>query len=174
MDGNNFIGYEYRAISVQEQMVSAYKDGYSSFGWEAESGNRAFPTAGKVELKFKRDRKIRNKAELTRLQRQFDACCDEIMNLERSKTTGATMAALVVGLIGCAFLAGSVFAVTAAPPHVVLCAILAVPGFVGWALPYFLYQNLRAKKTAAVNPLIEKKYDEIYDVCERGSNLLDK
>ncbi len=174
MDENNFIGYEYRAVSVQEEMVSVYNDGYANFGWQAEGEGKASTAGGKVDLKFKRDRKIRNKAELTRLQRQFDACCDEIVSLERSKTSSASIAALTVGMIGCAFLAGSVFAVTATPSNVVLCAILGVPGLVGWALPYFLFQSLRLKKTAAVNPLIEKKYDEIYDVCERGSHLLDK
>ena len=36
-------------------------------------------------LKLKRDRKIRNKTELTRLQRQFDACATGIRKMENSK-----------------------------------------------------------------------------------------
>lgn len=38
-----------------------------------------------VTLKFKRNRKICNKAELTRLQRNFDACIAEIQSLKTSK-----------------------------------------------------------------------------------------
>ena len=77
-------------------------------------------------MKFKRDRKIRNKAELTRLQ----------------------------------------------PPRAALCAILAVPGFIGWILPYFCYRAIRRRKTNRLSPLIEKKYDELYDVCEKANGLL--
>ncbi len=172
MDGNHFIGYEYRTLSVHEQLVPVYSDGYASFGWMLDDSSAPQKIGDKVTLRFKRDRKIRNKAELTRLQRQFDACCEEIMALERSKTQKATITALAVGLVGSAFLAGSVFAITATVPNVILCAVLGAPGLIGWVLPFFLYQHLHAKKTEAVNPLIEKKYDEIYDVCEKGSSLL--
>ena len=174
MDGNNFIGYEYRTLSVHEQLAPVYSDGYANFGWALENSSAPQTVGDKVSLRFKRDRKIRNKAELTRLQRQFDACCEEIMTLEHSKTQKATIAALATGIVGSAFLAGSVFAITAAVPNVILCAVLGAPGLIGWVLPYFLYQHLCAKKTEAVNPLIEKKYDEIYDVCEKGNSLLGK
>lgn len=43
-----------------------------------------------------------NKAELTRFQRRFEACLDEIRALERSRTSAAAMWATVVGLIGTA------------------------------------------------------------------------
>lgn len=31
-----------------------------------------------------------------------------------------------------------------------------------------------SKKAKIVNPLIEEKYDEVYEVCEKGSRLLGK
>ena len=113
-----------------------------------------------------------NKMELTRLQRHFEACMEEIGALEKSKTSAATMWAIVVGLMGTAFLAGATFAVTHEPPLYVLCAILAVPGFAGWALPYFLYQKLAARRAKVVAELVEQKYDEIYEICEQGNKLL--
>ena len=58
------------------------------------------------------------------------------------------------------------------PPMVVLCILLAVPGFTGWIVPYFLYRALLRKKSAKVSPLIEDKYEEIYEICEKGSDLL--
>ena len=61
-------------------------------------------------MKFKRDRKVRNKAELTRLQRQFDSCVSEIESLERSKYLRASVFAYIIGVVGTAFMAGSVFA----------------------------------------------------------------
>lgn len=84
--------------------------------------------------------------------------------LEQSKRSGAVIGALVTGIMGTAFMAGSVFAVTAEPPMVVLCILLAVPGFTGWILPYFLYRALLRKKSAKVSPLIEDKYEEIYEI----------
>lgn len=168
-----FVGYEYHEINVKRSMISVYTDAYENFGWQLEkiveqSGTFSMDSA---TLKFKRDRKICNKAELTRLQRNFDACIAEIHSLETSKRTIATAAAYIVGIIGTAFMAGSVFAVTA--DKIVLCVILAIPAFIGWLLPYFIYKNIEKKKSTQVTPLIDKKYDEIYNVCEKANHLLN-
>ena len=61
---------------------------------------------------------------------------------------------------------------TAEPPHVVLCTILAIPGFLGWISPYFLYKRGVRRQTEKIAPPIEDKYDEIYEICEKGSKLL--
>ncbi|SHI13572.1 hypothetical protein SAMN02745823_02706 [Sporobacter termitidis DSM 10068] len=168
----NFVGYEYRDITVGRSLEPVYADGYQSFGWALEG--TAVPVGGvnSVVLKFKRDRKIRNKTELTRLQRQFDACVSEIGALERSKVVGASAAAYILGVVGTAFMAGSVFAYTAG--MLLPSIILAVPGFVGWIVPYFCFVSLHRKKTDQVTPLIDKKYDEIYEVCEKASGLLSR
>jgi hypothetical protein len=68
--------------------------------------------------------------------------------------------------------AGSVFAVTADPSQILLCIILAVPAFAGWILPYFVYKKVKAEKIKKVTPYIEEKYDEIYEICEKGHALL--
>ena len=166
----NFIGYEYRDITVDRSMESMYIDGYQNFGWELDSSAGLPVGIGSVTLKFKRDRKIRNKAELTRLQRQFDANVNEITRMEKSKGDSASIVAFTVGMIGTAFMAGSVFAVTSG--LIIACIILALPAFIGWALPYFLYKSTYAKKTAKVTPFIDGKYDEIYETCERANKLL--
>lgn len=74
--------------------------------------------------------------------------------------------------MGTAFMAGSVFAVTAQPPHVLMCILLAIPGFLGWIFPYFIYKRIAARQTEKVIPLIEDKYDEIYEICQKGNKLL--
>ena len=169
-NSNPFIGYEYRDITVSHEMEPVYVDGYQNFGWTLESISTPQVGIHQITLKFKRDRKIRNKAELTRLQRQFDACASEIIGMEKSKTASASIAAYSVGLIGTAFLAGATFAYLG--QLIFLCIILAIPGFVGWILPYFLYNSAYAKKSAKVTPLIDNKYDEIYEVCEKANGLL--
>lgn len=165
-DSAGFIGYEYKEVETKGNRASMYLDCYPSFGWTVDERTKN----GTVTLK--RDRKIINKVELTRLQRHFEACMEELDQLERSKTTAATMAAIVIGLIGCAFMAGSVFLVTHEPPLWVPSFLLAVPGFLGWILPYFAFKKLAAKRTKVVMELMEQKYDEIYEICEQGNRLL--
>ena len=173
MEKNRFVGYEYLKIPVRRSMAPVYADGYENFGWELEGteeqpGKLALDT---VSMKFKRDRRLSNKAELIRLQRNFDACVSEILSLEASKRIRASAAAYTVAIAGTVFMACSVFAVTAGNP--VLCMILAIPALIGWIVPYFLYNALEKKKTAQVMPLIDQMYDELYTVCEKAYGLLD-
>lgn len=173
-----YVGYEYKEITAEDSMVSLLLDGYENFGWEL---NESLPDSGaggkagsisKTVIRLKRDRKIVNKAELTRLQRNFEACVTEIQALEKRKTSVAAVYALILGILGTAFMAGATFAVTAQPPYIVLCIILAVPGFLGWILPYFLYRRIQRRETEKITPLIEAKYDEIYEICGKGNKLL--
>lgn len=170
MSENNFVGFEYQDITIKRAMGSVYADGYENFGWTMEGTSNPPTKVDSVTLKFKRDRKIRNKAELTRLQRQFDACVSEIQSLDFSKYVKASAVAYGIGIIGTAFMAGSVFAVTS--NMIALCVVLAVPGFIGWALPYLCYRKINQKKTEEIMPLIDQKYDELYAVCEKASGLL--
>lgn len=172
MSEKNFIGYEYKDVSVKKEMESVYADGYENFGWSLESTSAPAAGIGTVNMKFKRDRKISNKAELTRLQRQFDGTVEAINNLESSRTVKASIAAYSIGIIGSAFMAGSVFAVTHQPPMIGLCIILAIPGFIGWILPYFSYRAISRNKSVQVAPVIDQKYDEIYQVCKKANGLL--
>ena len=174
----NFVGYEYKELLTEDSRYSFLLDGYENFGWELDENlpenrvGRNPVSQQKKVLRLKRNRKIVNKMELTRLERNFEACVNEIDKLEKEKTSIATVYALVLGMVGTAFMAGSVFAVTAQPPNYILCIILAVPGFLGWIFPYFLYKKVVGKQTDRVVPLIEEKYDEIYEICEKGNKLL--
>jgi len=165
-----FVGYEYKEVAVSRNMEGVYADAYPSFGWTLDGSSNSAISISTVNLKFKRDRKIRNKAELTRLQRQFESNAREIETLEQSKTTKASIVAFTIGLLGTALMTGSVFAVLA--NMVPLCIILAVPAFVGWVLPYLSFNKLKAKRTEVVTPLIDQQYDAIYDACQKAHGLL--
>lgn len=179
-----FTAYEYKEVLADAGQVSFLIDSYENFGWEPDENVmpgtlEKYPERagrgghGKTVLRLKRDRRIVNKTELTRLQRNFEACAEQIGSLEKAKTSHPSVMALTVGIIGTAFIAGSTFAVTADPPHIILCIILAVPGFLGWVAPWFLYRSGVRRETEKINPLIEEKYDEIYEICERGNRLLN-
>ena len=168
----NFVGYEYKDIDVESKKSSLYIDGFQNFGWELDENQSPCAATGMVKIRLKRDRKIMNKAELTRLQRNFEDCMDQIEKLEHSKYLHANIAAIAIGIVGTMFMAGSTFAIVATPPILWLCVLLAVPGFAGWVAPYFVYRIIVRKRTKIVNPLIEDKYDEIYEICEKGNHLL--
>ena len=177
--GAGYTGYEYREIPVPREYVSLCLDSYPCFGWEEDPNHaQAAPRGGPartretVTLYFRRVRSIPSKAELTRLQRNFDSCIAELKALEQAKYTQGTIAALAVGILGTAFIAGSTFAVVATPPILWLTVLLAIPGYLGWILPYFLYRAMVRRKTAQIEPLIEQKYDEINDICRKGSRQL--
>lgn len=168
----DYVGYEYKEVTIPSEEVSFYLDSYENFGWSADEKFEAACGSPLTVLHLKRNRKIINKVELTRLQQHFEACVNEIKVLERSKTTAASVWAMTIGVIGTAFMAGSTFAVVHNPPIIWLCILLAIPGFAGWILPYFIHRMILRKKAREIQPLIEAKREEIYEVCEKGHSLL--
>ncbi|WP_321388062.1 hypothetical protein [uncultured Enterococcus sp.] len=165
----DFIGYEYKESTVGGSMEMLFVDSYTSLGWQLVETTTSMHGHGKVALRFKRDRKIRNKGELNRLQRKLDELIEEIERLEFSKITKAAAVAYIVGIVGTAFMAGSVFLYLAG--MLLPSIILAIPGFLGWIVPYLLYRSIRQQKTNEINPIIEQRYDEIYRTCEQASTL---
>ena len=169
---NDFTIYDYKEVNVNGKKVSFYLDCYENFGWIPDENFPLKSNTPSVTLHLKRNRKIVNKTELTRLQRHFEACADELIMLEKSKKTSAHTISLTIGMIGTAFMAGSVFAITAEKPRIGLSVLLAIPAFIGWILPLVLYQRFVIAKAKKVDPFIEKKYDEIYEICQKGHDLL--
>lgn len=102
---NNFVGYEYKQIIVSREKASFYLDCHRNFGWISDENAVFFDAhnhtvnhlshnkniVNKTGIRLKRDRKIINKMELTRLQWNFEACANEINLLEKSKTSVATI-----------------------------------------------------------------------------------
>lgn len=168
----SYIGYEYKELTVSGRDVSLLLDGYESFGWQPDE-NRPAPGQGRtVTLYLKRDRKIINKMELTRLQRNFEACLRQIDRLRREPARTATAWALFAGLVGTAFMAGAVFAVTHTPPHYLLMTALAVPAFGGWAAAPLLYPRLLLHRQERLRPALDAQYEQIWQLCEKGQSLL--
>ncbi|MGN1140684.1 MAG: hypothetical protein ACI4TF_05755 [Oliverpabstia sp.] len=172
----NFVGYDYKDIIVPPEQVSMYLDCYENFGWTINEylSEKQVMIRGQHHLKIsmKRNRKIVNKMELTRLQRNFEACAHEIQLLEKAKTRKPMIWSLSIGILGTVFMTGSTFAAVSEPPVVWLCILLAIPGFVGWIVPYFLYRYMAVQEEKKYTPLIEEKLDEIYQICEKGHSLL--
>ena len=163
--------FDYLKVTVEEDLLSQYIDGYENFGWNMDENVSTEKSMGKATIHMKRSRHIINKVELIRLQQHYEACMEEICTLEASKSSVPAMVSLTCGLAGCGFIAGSVFAVTATPPVIWLTVLLAIPGFFLWAIAYFCYKPVKRRRIQKVMPLIDAKYDEAYEVCKKAFRL---
>lgn len=165
----DFIGYEYKNISVPSLDEGLYVDSYRAFGWALESSEQDKLTSN-IVLKFKRDRQIRNKAELSRLQRQFDSYAMQVRGLEAAPKSRARMISLSVGIIGCAFLAGATFSYMSG--FIVAMVLLAIPGFLLWLIAYPSYTRVLAKTTQRNASQVDATYDAVYETTKKASQLL--
>ncbi len=166
-NNNKLVMNEYLEVSVKSNLVQLCSDCYHTLGWTIINSSSGIDS---VKLKLKRDRKIKNRVALCDLQRTCEDAFINIEKLERSKNTKAMALSLGAGIVGTVFLSGATFAYLAA--MVPLCVGLAIPGFIGWGLPCFLYKKNVKKSTEQVNPMIESNYDAIYEACEKASQLL--
>ena len=74
----------------------------------------------------------------------------------------ASVASVLVGIVGTACLAVATFAWLAGMTPAFLIA--AVPGFLGWIIPYFLYRSMKASKERDNAPKVEAQHESIYDI----------
>lgn len=170
--GKDFVGYEYKEVLTDAENASLLLDCFQSFGWIPDDNMPPICGKGAVTLRLKRDRRLINRAELTRLQRNFESCLSELAALKKGKTQSARLTAWGIAAAGTAFMACSTFAATAEPPRILLCVLFALPGLLGWLLPLLVYRAVVRKSTVRITPKIEEKHEEIYEICEKGSKLL--
>ena len=96
----------------------------------------------------------------------------KIIHVGRNHHVSSAGNTISCGLLGCAFMAGSVFAVTAAPPVIWLTVVFGIPGFALWGAAYFGYKWSKRCRAEKVAPLIDAKYDEACAVCGKAQQLL--
>lgn len=166
----DFIAYEYITLSVDNDMKSVYSDCYQNFGWSIEGFGSSAIGSDTITIKLKRDRRVQNKSDLNKLQKECEHALETIYHLEKTKSTKPMISALATGLIGTVFMAGATFCYLGG--FIIWCAILAIPGFIGWALPYFIYQIIKKAQTNKVNPKIDEEYERVYRTCEEASEMI--
>lgn len=194
-----YTAYEYKEMTVKKELEPLAVDGYKNFGWKVENSRPAtqkhvwgpfrvmlaplallpgtpfkkmiqnHESETERSIYLKRNKDIFSKNELNRLQIQFEKIVEEISSIEVSKTTGASIAAYMVGMIGTVFMALSVFSYLAGILQI--CIILAVPGFLGWILSAIVYKVVKERRIRKLIPIIQDKYDDIDQVCEKAYTL---
>lgn len=181
----DFVAYEYLSLEVDSDKEPLYIDCYENFGWILVNNsslvdkedyfinNINLNNYRRVNIKFKRDRRIKNKGQLLTLQRKLEASLKEIERLESEPFSKGVISALSIGFIGTIFLAISVFAITATKPLYFIGILFGIVGIVGWILPFFVFKNKKLLEEKENVSLIDEQYNNIYDTCEQAKKLID-
>lgn len=162
---------EYLEVEVNERLQDLARDCYQLFGWTIINKHKYNFEKGKFRFKMQRKRNIENKKELDSLQKQCEEAFKSIEKLEKWKYTKPMGIALAVGLTGTVFMTVSTFSYLAS--MIPLCIILAIPGFLGWGLTYFVYLKQLKKCLDKAKLVIDSNYDLINETCEKAEALLD-
>ena len=166
------VNYEYKEVTVEKNLEHVCSDGYMSLGYTLENEKTAWNDWKKVKMRFKRDRNIRNRAELGRLQCKLDACIRDISTDMQKKSITAVIIASILGVIGTILVAGSAVALTY---HILFRGtLLAAGGFAVWLLAFFCYRLISKLKRHKFRSQIDEKIDEIRQICDKGFSLMAK
>lgn len=184
----DFIAYEYLSVNVPSEKEPLYMDCYENFGWKVISTktsglvdkedyylNNANINGKKlVNLKFKRNRGISNKAQVMSLQNKCDNALNKINVLENEPHKKGAIYATINAIIGSIFMAISVFAVTSVNPNYLLTGIFGAIGIIIWILSYVIYKQIKNTKLETNASIIEEQYNIIYNSCEQAKKLLNE
>lgn len=173
MKEKDFVSYEYRTKTVKAKDQTKAIDMYEAFGWEVTS-TTATAIDG-VTLSLKRDRKLKHKQELTKLERQAEDVFETVNGLQRSKTAGASIFAYIFGIIAALVLGGGmslIMTIENSIPALVGGIVLGIVGFVLCGVNYLIYKKLVEKKTKQVLPIIDDNEEKLANLLEKGNDLL--
>lgn len=169
----SFTAREYATVRIPARHEQLHRDTYRAFGWTVEAwrGPAAsfVPATSTSILKLTRDRALRGRQALGEFQRQAEGALLRIDALERSRSVRATLVAVILGLVGAAFLAGSVLLLDSGPS--IVAVGLGINGLGLWALAWPASRLTAARRAKRVAPLLDREYDTVYDACERASAL---
>ena len=173
MQEKDFVSYEYRTVSVKAKDQTKAMDMYEAFGWEITATEHA--ALDNTILSMKRDRKLKHKAELVKLERQAENAFDAVNGLEKAKTQGARVFAYIFGCIAALVLGGGM-CLCMLPESAAAMAAGVVIGLVGIAMcavNYPIFKKLVVKKTKSLLPVIDETEEKLANILEKGNDLLN-
>lgn len=162
-----FVAYEYTTIRAPRDLARLHEDTYRNFGWTVTDEHTV---PGAVEFTLKRDRNIRTRSAVTELERKAQRSLTKIDRLNTSPRNFAMTSAMTIGLVGTAFLAGSVF--TLLGGFIVASVALGVVGLLGWAGGAGAYIIVRNRRTAKLAAAIDAEYGTVNACAEQANRLL--
>lgn len=174
MQEKDFVSYEYVTKTVKAKDQTRAIDLYESFGWEV---TQTTPTAvDGVTLSLKRDRKIKHKQELVKLERQAEELFATIGRQQSAKTCGASVFSYIFGCIAALILGGGMsltMLIEGSVPAMVGGIFLGIVGIAMCGVNYLIYKKLAEKKTKQLLPIIDDNEEKLANLLERGNELLN-
>ena len=162
-------GYDWKEVTVKKDKESLYAENYQNFGWELVNTSAPYPNALTVILKFRRDSSIRNKAELERLEQQFESGLRQIEKIESKTRNSVLIPALTSGIGGIAMFVWSVHSFISG--NMSMGAISLIFAVVGLALGSFFGFRLMKRINERVAPKLNKQYAEVNATCEEAHSI---
>lgn len=170
----NAISYDYKTVRVKRDMEVMLTDAYQNLAWEVTNTSMAEGSLTSVNVSFKRDRKIENKAELLKLQSKIDNSLSIIEKLQSKKKNAGVPEGVTVGTIGVlAFGGGMSMTLTLSGIGFLIGGIaLGVVGIGIGLLGWLTHNKIQKKKLAKIEPVMENELDKLSDLCEQANKLL--
>ena len=195
----NFVAYEYKNVNVISDSAGMYIDCMENFGWELVENdgydinedffsiqspvnlNRSIANAAQtygetadavptLMLKFKRDRRIDNRKQLEKLEREYEEAMSAIKKIEHRNSAQTMGISLGTGIIGAVFVGLSVYNFISS--NIILGILFAAMGAVGWAIGFFSNRKVSNKKSAQSEPYVQEQLSIVYNACEKAHALL--
>lgn len=168
----SYVKYDYKEIKVKSDNVDMYIDSYNNFGWKLDTRYSIVTENNTSIIRLRRNQKIINKVELTRLERNFEDCIRKINFLEKSINSNGLILSIIIEVLVIVLTLGGIVVSFNRDIFKDFYILLIVPGIIALYLPYFLYKYIRKKREYIVNNLIDEKYKEIYKIHKKGKKLL--
>ena len=194
----NFVVYEYKNVNVKRDSAGMHIDCMENFGWSlieddgydfqallsnlnpvnlgrniadaAQCFGETADASPTITLKFKRDRRIENKQQLDKLEKEYEEALSAINKIERKNSAQTMGVSLGTGIIGAVFVGLSVYSFISS--NIVLGTLFAVVGAAGWAIGFFSNQKVGKKKSVQSGPQVQEQLGIAYNACEQAHALL--
>ena len=173
MQEKDFVSYEYATRTAKAKNQTKAMDMYEAFGWEVTAtAPTGFDT---VTLSLRRNRKLKHKQELARLERQAEALTSTIDGLERAKSLGASVFAYIFGCFAALVLGGGMcltMLIEGSIPALIGGIALGIAGIALCGVNYLIYKKSVEKKTKQLLPIIDDNEEKLANLLEKGNDLL--
>ena len=194
----NFVAYEYKTVKATRDSAGVHIDCMENFGWTlvenegydvqtllsnlnpvnfgrniagaAQTFGETADGTPPMTLKFKRDRRIENKQELEKLERDYEAALAAIHKTERKNAAQTMGISMGTGIIGTVFIGLGIYNFVSS--NTVLGVLFTAVGAIGWVIGFFSNAKVSKKKSVQTEPSIQEQLDIVYNTCEKAHALL--
>ncbi len=174
MQEKNFTAFEYKTETVPVKDKTRVADEAEAFGWEIVETGKAI--GANCTLTMRRDRKIRHRQELIRLEKRAAEARATLDTLERSKKFAARVFCCIFGVFSTLVAGGGMSLVMLSEGNVSNMVVGIILGIVGIALcciNYPVYNKIVMRKTRETSAAINAGEEALANILEQGNDLLE-